>query len=127
MQDETAVILILSGTDRLSDITSYDPQVNRRFAKIVPKDLAIGADEARLSKLVRDYARRAGSRAWRGSRARGSKRSRRVRICASATASIPTCIDRNSSAQARLPMERMRQGWAMISFQASQQWATMSS
>jgi hypothetical protein len=59
MQGETAVILLLSGTGRLADITSYDPQVNRRFTKVVPKDLVIGADEVRLSKLVRDYAREA--------------------------------------------------------------------
>ncbi|MER2510361.1 MAG: ATP-binding protein [Amaricoccus sp.] len=59
MQGDTAVILILSGTERLSEITSYDPQVNRRFTKVVPRDLAIGADEARLSKLVREYASRA--------------------------------------------------------------------
>ena len=60
MQGPEAVIVILSGTDRLSEITSYDPQVNRRFTKIVPKDLVIGADEARLSKLVADYTRAAG-------------------------------------------------------------------
>lgn len=57
MQGETAVIL--SATERLSDITSYDPQVNRRFTKVVPNNLVIGADEARLSKLVHDYARKA--------------------------------------------------------------------
>lgn len=60
MQGDAAVILILSGTERLSDITSYDPQVNRRFTRVVPKDLVIGADEARLSKLVNDYGREAG-------------------------------------------------------------------
>ena len=59
MQGATAVILILSGTGRLADITSYDPQVNRRFTKVVPKDLVIGSDETRLSKLVHDYAREA--------------------------------------------------------------------
>jgi hypothetical protein len=59
MQGETAVILILSGTGRLSDITSYDPQVNRRFTKVVPRDLVIGADKARLTKVVNDYAREA--------------------------------------------------------------------
>lgn len=40
---------------------------------------------------------------------------------------IPTRIDQNPSAQLRLPMDRMRQGWSMRSFQAAQQWATMSS
>ena len=40
---------------------------------------------------------------------------------------IPTRIDQNPSAHWRRPMERMRHGWSMNSFQASQQWATMSS
>src|SRR4051794_15493912 len=39
---------------------------------------------------------------------------------------IPTRIDQNPSAHERRPMERMRQGWSMRSFQAAQQWATMS-
>jgi hypothetical protein len=34
MQDPPAVILILSGTRRLSKITSYDPQVSRRLTKM---------------------------------------------------------------------------------------------
>ena len=40
---------------------------------------------------------------------------------------IPTRIDQNPCAHARRPMERMRHGWSMRSFQAAQQWATMSS
>lgn len=62
MLGETGVILILSGTDRLSEMTSYDPQVNRRFTKVVPKDLVVGGHEGKVGKLVADYARRAGLR-----------------------------------------------------------------
>jgi hypothetical protein len=54
------VVLILSGTDRLSEITSYDPQVNRRFTKVIPIDLTIGVHEDKLSKLIADYSARAG-------------------------------------------------------------------
>ena len=60
MQGDAAVILILSGTERLSEITSFDPQVNRRFTKIMPPDLAIGADETRLTGLMEQYAKEAG-------------------------------------------------------------------
>ena len=62
MQGENAVILILSGTDRLAAVTSYDPQVNRRFTRVVPKDLVIGASEGQVSDLVAFYAGRAGLR-----------------------------------------------------------------
>ena len=40
---------------------------------------------------------------------------------------IPARIDQNPSAHERRPMDRMRQGWSMRSFQAAQQWAMMSS
>ena len=40
---------------------------------------------------------------------------------------IPALIDQNSCAQARRPMEVILAGWARSLFQASQQWATMSS
>lgn len=59
MQGETAIIVILSGTERLSEITSYDPQVNRRFTKIRPRDLAIGPDNADLEELIRAYCDKA--------------------------------------------------------------------
>jgi hypothetical protein len=59
MQGDSAVIVILSGTERLMEITSYDPQVNRRFTKIRPRDLAIGADEADLEALIHVYCKRA--------------------------------------------------------------------
>lgn len=60
MQGDDAVVLILSGTERLGEITSYDPQVDRRVVKIVPDALTIGAHEERLTKLVADYAAKAG-------------------------------------------------------------------
>lgn len=60
MQGEAAVIVILSGTERLGEITSIDPQVSRRFTKIMPKDLVIGGSNDDLDELVRDYCRRAG-------------------------------------------------------------------
>ena len=62
MLGESGVIVILSGTDRLSEITGFDPQVNRRFTKVVPKNLVIGADEKKLSELVSFYAAKAGLR-----------------------------------------------------------------
>ena len=40
---------------------------------------------------------------------------------------IPTLIDQNPCAHWRRPMDMMRQGWSVSSFQASQQWSTMSS
>jgi hypothetical protein len=55
-----AVILILSGTDRLAEITSYDSQIDRRFTKIIPKDLVIGTDDEALDGIIRDYCERAG-------------------------------------------------------------------
>jgi hypothetical protein len=60
MQGETGVILILSGTERLSEITSFDPQVDRRFNKVIPRPLVVGADEARVGKLVAEYMAQAG-------------------------------------------------------------------
>ncbi|TLP58514.1 ATP-binding protein [Parasedimentitalea maritima] len=61
MQNETAVIVILSGTERLSDVTAFDPQVNRRFAKITPRDLVSGGDEQDLlGSIVSRYCEIAG-------------------------------------------------------------------
>jgi hypothetical protein len=55
MQGENAVILILSGTQRLSKIMSFDTQVSRRFTMIVPSDLQHGADEDNLSQMIGAY------------------------------------------------------------------------
>jgi hypothetical protein len=55
MLGENAVIPILSGTQRLSEMTSFDPQVSRRFSMIVPRDLQRGTDEANLRGLITAY------------------------------------------------------------------------
>lgn len=55
MQSEAAVILVLSGTERLAEITSYDPQVNRRFTKVVPKPLCQGVDSSNLFTLIKYF------------------------------------------------------------------------
>ena len=60
MQGDHPVVLILSGTERLGDITGLDPQVNRRFAKIRPKALDFASDGERMEGLVRNFAREAG-------------------------------------------------------------------
>jgi len=39
---------------------------------------------------------------------------------------IPALIDQHAWAHLRSPMDMMRHGWAMILFQASQQWSRMS-
>jgi hypothetical protein len=59
MQGDHPVVLVLSGTERLSAITGLDPQVNRRFSKIRPKPLAIGVDTQRIKDLVHGYADKA--------------------------------------------------------------------
>ncbi len=63
MQGDHPVVLVLSGTERLSAITGLDPQVNRRFAKIRPKPLAVGVDNTRIKSLVTGYAGKAGLKA----------------------------------------------------------------
>ena len=59
MQGDSAVVVILSGTERLAQVTGRDPQVSRRFSRVVPKDLVIGASERAVSDLVARYAGRA--------------------------------------------------------------------
>lgn len=60
MLGQEAVILVLSGTERLSEMTSYDPQVDRRFTKVVPRELVVGGHDGKVGKLVGDYVSRAG-------------------------------------------------------------------
>ena len=60
MQGEFPVVLVLSGTERLSKITSIDPQVNRRFTKIRPAPMAFGVDNARIKGLIQGYSNKAG-------------------------------------------------------------------
>ena len=55
MQGKNAVIPILSGTKRLAEVAAFDPQVSRRFTKIMPSDLQHGVDEPGLISLVDFY------------------------------------------------------------------------
>lgn len=59
MQGEHAVIPILSGTQRLAEMTSFDLQVSRRFTKIVPTDLEHGVDDENLLGLIEAYCEEA--------------------------------------------------------------------
>lgn len=56
MQSETAVIPILSGTERLAEITRFDEQVNRRLTKVVPKPLCPGMDDENLYSMIESYS-----------------------------------------------------------------------
>lgn len=60
MQGHHPVVLVLSGTERLSAITSVDPQVNRRFSKIRPAPMAFGVDNDRIKAAIGGYAKKAG-------------------------------------------------------------------
>ena len=60
MQGENAVIPILSGTRRLAELATFDPQVSRRFTKIMPSNLQHGVDEAGFVDLVAYYCDEAG-------------------------------------------------------------------
>lgn len=60
MQGDTAVTLILSGTQRLAEMTNFDPQVSRRFAKIMPRDLEFSSDQDDLADLIQNYCEAAG-------------------------------------------------------------------
>jgi len=60
MQNDSAVIPILSGTERLAEITKFDPQVNRRLTKVVPKPLSQGVDNENLDRLVKSYCQDVG-------------------------------------------------------------------
>lgn len=60
MQGEHAVIPILSGTQRLAELASFDPQVSRRFSKIASPDLEHGAHDENLLGLIDAYCEEAG-------------------------------------------------------------------
>ena len=60
MQGDHPVVLLLSGTERLKEITRMDAQVNRRFRKIAPPPLDIAADGNLVRALMASYARSAG-------------------------------------------------------------------
>jgi hypothetical protein len=60
MQGESPVIVVLSGTNDLKLITSSDPQIDRRFTKVIPRPFAVGASEKEVGELVALCAREAG-------------------------------------------------------------------
>lgn len=60
MQGPHPVVLILSGTEKLGGITGRDPQNDRRFTKIMPRDLDFGVDNEQVDALVHHYAEKAG-------------------------------------------------------------------
>lgn len=60
MQGENAVIPILSGTRRLGEMTSFDPQVSRRFTKIAPSDLDHSSDQDNIFGMIDAYCNEAG-------------------------------------------------------------------
>ncbi|WP_299928769.1 TniB family NTP-binding protein [uncultured Pelagimonas sp.] len=60
MQGDHPVVLVLSGTERLSAMTGLDPQVNRRFVKIRPAPLAFAVDNPRIKDVIAGYAKKAG-------------------------------------------------------------------
>lgn len=55
MQGEHAVIPILSGTQCLAELASFDSQVSRRFSKVAPADPEHGVHDENLLGLVRAY------------------------------------------------------------------------
>ncbi|SEL05040.1 TniB protein, partial [Roseovarius nanhaiticus] len=63
MQGDNAVIPVLSGTRRLGEVAAFDPQVSRRFTKIMPSNLQHGVDEAGLISLVEYYCNEAAIKA----------------------------------------------------------------
>ncbi len=63
MQGDNAVIPILSGTRRLAEVAAFDPQVSRRFTKIMPSNLQHGIDETGLISLVEHYCEEAAIKA----------------------------------------------------------------
>jgi len=60
VQGDHPVVLVLSGTERLSKITGLDPQVSRRFSKVRPAPLAFAVDNQRIKALIEAFAQKAG-------------------------------------------------------------------
>lgn len=60
MQGDQAVVLVLSGTDRLLEVARYDQQVDRRFRKIMSRPLVVGHHEQNLQGLIDTYCEMAG-------------------------------------------------------------------
>ena len=62
MQGEAAVIVILSGTERLAEIIRSDPQVQRRFSTMQLRPVSAATDGEDFQDLVAAYSQRAGLR-----------------------------------------------------------------
>lgn len=60
MQGEKAVVVVLSGTEKLSEILKEDRQVGRRFAKIYLPEVTYTTDGEQLARLATAYAHRVG-------------------------------------------------------------------
>lgn len=60
MQGNHPVVVVLSGTERLSRITNLDPQINRRFHRITPPALNFADDQTFIREIVEAYAAEAG-------------------------------------------------------------------
>jgi hypothetical protein len=56
MQGENPVVLVLSGTERLAELTRLDHEVKRRFFGITPGGLSFERDAERMRSLVEGYA-----------------------------------------------------------------------
>ena len=59
-QKDSQVIVVLSGTERLFEITNFDTQVNRRLTKVMPRDLDQGVDNEAIGQVVVKYCSEAG-------------------------------------------------------------------
>lgn len=60
MQGDDAVIVILSGTEELSNVIRSDPQVQRRFTSMVLPELSEQADTATFKEIIAQYCQRVG-------------------------------------------------------------------
>lgn len=65
MQGEEAVIVILSGTERLREIIRSDPQVQRRFSTLNLPPVSEATDGANFRQVIEHYCRIAGLEAPR--------------------------------------------------------------
>ncbi len=114
MQNESAVIPILSGTERLAEITRVDPQVNRRFTKVKPKPLCQGKDNANLIELMQNFCHEIGleldlSRNLDG-RLIHASRARFGRAVETILGAIEWAVDEGSES---LTWEHFAQAWGM--------------
>lgn len=113
MQGEHAVIPILSGTQRLNEVMSFDPQVSRRFHKIAPQDLEFGADEGGLAALIDHYCEEVGVRAKISedlpSRLIHASRGRFGRAIETIVSAIEIALPENAAA---LTNEHFAEAWA---------------